>query len=99
MEGGNTYLSLGGEVFSRPGRKKNLESNLQGVLAQQLNGGRWGSEGSSYVEDGQERSRRLGCCADFYSRESSGILHALTASPLYYAVVGTSANMMVVGAM
>ena len=50
--------------------KKALESNLQGALAQQrkvselqcCNCGRWGSEGSSYVVDGQEQSRRLDCC-------------------------------------
>ena len=37
--------------------------------------------------------------SDFYSREFGGIRHVLTASPLCCtAVVGSAANMMVVGA-
>ena len=60
----NSSSSHGG-----PKTKQPLESNLQEALAQQgtvselhcCNCGRWGSEGSSYVVDGQEKSRRLGC--------------------------------------
>ena len=33
--------------------------------------------------------------SDFYSRESGGIWHVLTASPLCCTVVGSAANMMV----
>ena len=61
--------------------KKNLESNLQGALAQQrkvselqcCNGGRWGSEGSSYVVDGLEQSRRLGCCTVTSTAENPAV--------------------------
>ena len=56
----------GGRTKKTPHEK----SNLQGALAQHLrvselrccNCGPWGSEGSSYVVDGQEQSRRLGFC-------------------------------------
>ena len=63
------------------GRKKPLESNLQGVLAQQrrvselrcCNCGRWGSEVSSYVADGQEQSRRLGRCIVTSTSENQAV--------------------------
>ena len=38
------------------------------------------------------------CPLHFYSRESGGIWHVLTASPLCHTVVGSAANMMVVEA-
>ena len=61
--------------------KITLESNLQGVLAQQrrvseLRGckcGRWGSEGSGYVVDGHEQSRRLGCCTVISTAENPAV--------------------------
>ena len=50
--------------------KQTVEVSFRGGVAQQrrvselqcCNCGRWGSEGSSYVVDGQEQSRRRGCC-------------------------------------
>ena len=61
--------------------KKPLESKLQGALAQQrrvselqcCNWGRWGSEGLSYVVDGQEQSRCLGCCTVTSTAENPAV--------------------------
>ena len=69
--------------FSHGGAKtkKHFESNLQGALAQQrrvselrfCNCGRWGSEGLSYVVDGQEQTRRLGCCTVTSTAENPAV--------------------------
>ena len=61
--------------------KKTLESNVQEAFAQQrrvselrcCNCGRWGSDGSSYVVEGQGQNRRLGCRTATYTAENPAI--------------------------
>ena len=61
--------------------EKPLESNLQGALAQPrrvselqcCSCGRWGIEGSSYVVNGQEQSRRRGCCTATSTAENPAV--------------------------